>query len=55
MFRFLSKEHEIAQEMYQVSSCCHGDVNDIIIIVTVIGTTVNMASKVSEDPGGIPP
>ena len=54
MFRFLSKEHEIAQDMYQVSSCCHGDVDDIIVVIAT-RATVDMASKVNQDPGGVPP
>ena len=56
MFRFLSREHEIAQQVYKVSSFCHGDVivNDIIII-TASRATVAMASTIGEDTGRVPP
>ena len=49
MFKFLSREHEIAQQVYQVPSCCHGDVIVDDIIITASGATVVMASTVSED------
>ena len=55
MFRFLSKEHVIAQDMYQVSSCCHDDTDDIIVVVIVIRATIDMASKVNQDSGGVSP
>ena len=55
MFRFLSREHEIAQQVYKVSSCCHGDVTVNDIIVTASRAAVAMASTISEDTGRVPP